>query len=579
MTTQSLIPKALLQGGKYRIVKVLGQGSFGITYLAEHTYLGKKVAIKEFFMKELNSRADDGSITGMSGSSLSHDYCQKFKKEAVNLSKLDHPNIVRVTDMFAENGTFYYVMDFIDGQNLNDYIKKHRVSEDEAVKIIKCVAEALAYMHDARQMLHLDLKPGNIMRRNSDGHILLIDFGLSKHYNKKGVPDTSTTIGLGTSGYAPVEQANQARNGEFRATIDIYALGATLYKLLTGETPPEASVLVSDDQYVESNLRARNVSQYVVDAAVNAMRPSVYERTQTVREFLKDLEVRQGDEETVIAGTPTKVEPPKKSGKPKKYAIAAVVLVVLVIVGVWICGSRCTGAVKMPLYSQTFTVNGVSFDMMRVEADSFTMGATPEQGNAGGAVTDHQVTLTKNYYLGKTEVTQALWVAVMGSNPSYFQGGNLPVENVSWNDCQNFISKLNAATGRNFRLPTEAEWEFAARGGKNSQYYQYSGSDNLDDVAWYGEENGKTHDVATKQPNELGIYDMSGNVWEWCSDWYGDYSGDTQCDPMGPEGGISRVRHGGSWYVDAELCRCSYRGSSAPEFCSPNLGLRLALSE
>ena len=270
--------------GTYKIEKVLGQGSFGITYLAEHTNLGKKVAIKEFFMKELNSRGEDGSITGMSDSSLSQNYCQKFKKEAINLSRLDHPNIVRVTDSFSENGTFYYVMDFIEGQNLNDYIKSHYIDEAEAVSIIKSVADALIYMHEEKHMLHLDLKPGNVMRRN-DGHIFLIDFGLSKHYSTDGQPETSTTIGLGTAGYAPIEQGNKAKNGEFRPTIDVYALGATFYKLLTRETPPPASDLVSDDELLENKLREKGVSDNLIKVVTEAMCPNVRRRTQSIREF------------------------------------------------------------------------------------------------------------------------------------------------------------------------------------------------------------------------------------------------------------------------------------------------------
>lgn len=282
---QQLTQGTLLHGGTYKIEKILGQGSFGITYLAEHTNLGKKVAIKEFFMKELNSRGEDGSITGMSDSSLSQNYCQKFKKEAINLSRLDHPNIVRVTDSFSENGTFYYVMDFIEGQNLNDYVKSHYIDETEAVSIIKSVADALIYMHEEKHMLHLDLKPGNVMRRNSDGHVFLIDFGLSKHYSTDGQPETSTTIGLGTAGYAPIEQGNKAKNGEFRPTIDVYALGATFYKLLTRETPPPASDLVSDDELLENKLREKGVSDNLIKVVTEAMCPNVRKRTQSVREF------------------------------------------------------------------------------------------------------------------------------------------------------------------------------------------------------------------------------------------------------------------------------------------------------
>ncbi|WP_337949515.1 formylglycine-generating enzyme family protein [Prevotella sp.] len=225
--------------------------------------------------------------------------------------------------------------------------------------------------------------------------------------------------------------------------------------------------------------------------------------------------------------------------------------------------------------------DGISIDMVRVEAGTFTMGATPEMENPwDGEKPTHQVTLTNDYYIGKYEVTQALWQAVMSNNPSYFKGDNLPVEKVSWNDCQEFISKLNTITGKTFRLPTEAEWEYAARGGKKSRGYQYSGSNNLSDVAWYVDNSGsKTHAVGSKQANELGIYDMSGNVWEWCQDWYGKYSSSSQTNPTGANSGSYRVYRGGCWGGNTWICRSSYRYSYAPGFSNDSLGLRLVLSE
>ncbi len=234
---------------------------------------------------------------------------------------------------------------------------------------------------------------------------------------------------------------------------------------------------------------------------------------------------------------------------------------------------------------QTFTVNGVSFVMVEVKGGTFTMGATSEQG--GDAYDDekpaHSVTLS-SYHIGETEVTQELWKAVMGSNPSKFYGANRPVERVSWDDSQEFIRKLNAKTGKNFRLPTEAEWEYAARGGSRSQHYKYSGSNTIGNVAWYFDNryydnnmDNTTHDVATKRANELGIYDMSGNVWEWCSDWYGDYSSSSQTNPQGPISGSIRVFRGGGWNDYARLCRVSYRPGRSPDFRYYLLGLRLAL--
>lgn len=222
------------------------------------------------------------------------------------------------------------------------------------------------------------------------------------------------------------------------------------------------------------------------------------------------------------------------------------------------------------------------YKMIYVSGGSFNMGATSEQGSDAydNEKPVHKVTLN-DYYIGQTEVTQALWQAVMGNNPSKFKGDNLPVESVSWNDCQEFLEKLNAKTGRTFRLPTEAQWEFAARGGNNSRDYKYSGSNYPDDVAWYdGNSLNKTHNVATKQANELGIYDMSGNVYEWCYDWYGsDYYKNSDTDnPRGAYTGSSRVDRGGSWIYNARFCRSSCRISSgAPTLRSSNLGLRLAL--
>ena len=252
-----------------------------------------------------------------------------------------------------------------------------------------------------------------------------------------------------------------------------------------------------------------------------------------------------------------------------------------------------------------YTVNGVTFKMVQVEGGTFTMGATAEQGSEAGENENppHQVTLS-SFSIGQTEVTQELWQVVMGSNPSWFNGyGNSdyssyhsdtnygtnlqrPVEKVSWDDCQQFITKLSQMTGKNFRLLTEAEWEYAARGGSLSQGYKYSGSNNIDDVAWYydnsyalGSSNLDfgTHTVATKQPNELGIYDMSGNVLEWCQDWYGSYSADSQTNPTGPATGSGRVSRGGSWIDSAGGCRVSYRGRRSADFRSFNYGLRLAL--
>ena len=229
-----------------------------------------------------------------------------------------------------------------------------------------------------------------------------------------------------------------------------------------------------------------------------------------------------------------------------------------------------------PLTNRTFTTNGVNFTMVGVQGGTFQMGSNDGDNDEKPV---HSVTLG-SYYIGQTEVTQALWTAVMGSNPSYFEGDNLPVEQVSWNDCQTFIRNLNQLTGEHFRLPTEAEWEYAAQGGRHSRGFIYSGNTNIDYVAWYtSNSSGKTHPVAQKQANELDIYDMSGNVYEWCQDWCGDYSSSAQTNPKGPSSDSYRVCRGGSWLNGAWNCRTACRGNLTPSLTHYYLGFRLALSE
>ena len=232
---------------------------------------------------------------------------------------------------------------------------------------------------------------------------------------------------------------------------------------------------------------------------------------------------------------------------------------------------------------KTYTVGGVTFGMIYVQGGTFTMGHKNDKiGPGEESTTLHNVTLD-SYWIGQTEVTEGLWKAVMGRNPClYRKGDKCPVEYVSWDDCIAFINKLNDLTGEIFRLPTEAEWEFAACGGNQSHGYRYSGSNNIDDVGWYSLNSGKytkmqqKHPVAKKQPNELGIYDMSGNVWEWCHDWASEYTSSSQTNPTGPSSGEERILRGGGFlYIDG-ACSVSNRSSQPPSRRDYNLGLRLA---
>lgn len=233
--------------------------------------------------------------------------------------------------------------------------------------------------------------------------------------------------------------------------------------------------------------------------------------------------------------------------------------------------------------------DGISIEMVKVEAGTFVMGATREgmryEKMDKKELPAHKVSLTKEYFIGKFEVTQLLWNTIMENNPSKNKGEKLPVEQVSWNDCQIFIAKLNRITGRKFRLPTEAEWEYAARGGNKSKGYLYSGSDIAEAVAWYNAVSGRrigsghSHKVGAKHANELGLFDMSANVYEWCQDFWVEYNNQEQIDPVGPQKGINHVYRGGSWYTDVYKCYPSWRDYGNPDLRRDDLGFRLALSE
>ena len=647
---------AMLMGGKYRIVKKLGQGGFGITYLAEHVVLRKRVAIKEFFFQQFCER-DDGTshvtVPTVGNRELVEKFRRKFVKEAQLIaSKLSHPSIVGVTDVFDENGTSYYVMDYIEGRSSSDIIKERgRIGEAEAIAIIDSVCRALAYVH-SRNINHLDIKPGNIMVEAETGNVVLIDFGVAKQYDAAtGEATTTTPVGR-SHGYSPLEQYKVGGVSQFSPESDIYALGATLYKMLTGTTPPEAGDVAQDGLPPIPS----DISASVRRAITAAMSTAKKDRPHTVAEFLdilhgktaggEETEVeekkpkqKQDDIEVIViddgkgnsgnngnnegrasgssaSGHNSHPQPqPEPAPQPQRRkwlpwvvaaGVAAVVFAAIMLLRPQpeppsqpqvqqqpqqqppaqqptqpVQQQQEQQPVEHQPESERPQSNLPEIEMVWVSGGTFTMGATSEQGSDAfdSEKPAHSVTLS-GYYIGKYEVTQAQWKAVMGNNPSYFKGDNLPVEQVSWNDVQEFIRKLNQQTGKSYRLPTEAEWEYAARGGSNSRGYKYSGSNNIGSVAWYdGNSGNTTHAVGTKSPNELGIYDMSGNVYEWCQDWYGSsyYSNSPQRNPQGPASGSDRVCRGGSWIYSARGFRVSFRDYYSPVIRSYDLGFRLVL--
>ena len=666
---QQLQPGTTLQGGKYKIEKVLGQGGFGITYLAEQTMLGRKVAIKEFFLKEYCDRAESTSAVtfgSTGGRELTNRMRDKFVKEARNLAKLKHPNIVKVIDIFEENNTAYYIMEYCEGGSLADKVKREGyLSEPVATRYICQMASALAYLHE-RQMNHLDVKPANIMLNEGD-EAVLIDFGLSKQYDDAGNQTSTTPVGI-SEGYAPMEQYKQGGVQEFSPETDIYALGATFYKLLTGITPPSASD-VNEDGLPVDLLKAKAVSEKAIAVICRAMESRKKDRTKDVRDFSEKLRTtgesgiahsrivsnsevpspHTADDATVTFNQ-IQIQPTVKGGgtkmqfdsstkdshirttvkKPRQkkrkrlwsWVLFSIMGIILLFIVLFMIGLNSINEeekqweedfeteleerkanpsyykdLEQDISSRSFIVKDqVAFEMMKVEAGTFTMGGSDEmtkaiQEYADSAVLDtddytdvpleelpaFSVQLPHNFYISKNEVTQMLWWVVMGTNPSSSQGDEKPVDQVSWNDCQKFIKKLNQLTGQNFRLPTEAEWEYAARGGKNSQHTAYSGSSNIHKVAWFkGNSNGKMADVQLLEANELGICDMSGGVAEWVEDAYSEYC-DEYDNPSHPTD-YHVVR--GGWFGSCALdCRVSCRRALPPSNKSRGVGFRLVLSE
>jgi len=282
---QHLKPETTLQGGKYRIERVLGQGGFGITYLAAQTSLQRLVAIKEFFMKDYCNRDEvtrTVSTPSTGSNKLVELYKKKFIKEARNLARLNHPNIVSVIDVFEENGTVYYVMPYLAGGSLQDYVKAHgTLSETMAMKFVKQIANALKYMHIEEHICHYDVKPANILL-DDKGNAVLIDFGISKNYDTAGHETTMTPVGL-SEGYAPIEQYQQNVE-EFSPVSDVYALGATLYFLLHGKRPVSAVYRASGTALIMS----KQLSQGIKDIINASMKISKRERAKNVDVFLKE---------------------------------------------------------------------------------------------------------------------------------------------------------------------------------------------------------------------------------------------------------------------------------------------------
>lgn len=331
MTNSSVLPVGTVLQGRvyaYKIVKVLGQGAFGITYLASTKMHGPlndinvQVAVKEFFAKDLDSRAKDGSVMERTVGGFAQKYAVAFQHESGKLSKLKHDGIVKVLEAFEANGTYYYSMEYLPCGSLDEMVKGKGIPEEQALFLFRQVCESVAFMH-ADKMMHLDIKPKNIML-DIEGHPVLIDFGLSKQYAKDGEPETTSTIGQGTPGYAPIEQAYAHSESVFQSGFDIYALGGTLYKMLTGKTPPTADIILNAG-FKEDELLKKTVSPDTISLIRKAMAPVSKDRFPDMKSFLQAINAlgvpevgpaEDPDDETVVITKPNPGSKPEPDTDP-----------------------------------------------------------------------------------------------------------------------------------------------------------------------------------------------------------------------------------------------------------------------
>lgn len=566
---------------RYALKRKLGRGGMGEVWLAEDTELEEEVALK--FLPEV-ARTDPGALDDL-------------RRETRKSRRLTHPNIVRVHDFLVDQVFAAISMEYIEGKTLTELRleKTNKVFEIEDVKsIVFQACDALGYAHEKAKIVHRDLKPANLMV-DTEGDLKITDFGISA-----SITDTVTRVSvqLSSSGTPVYMSPQQMMGDDPSVSDDVYSLGATLYELFTGKPPfYTGNILLQVQSKVPPKLSDRRAALNVsgdslpecIEACVSLClfkeqkgRPNsmtdlyaVFEGTHHSPEDDNELEHEKSSKKLerkselegyLAADDRLKARGPVSKGEEKYLSNLE-------------SGDTC------PVEGKEWMVPHLNLEMVWIGPGEFVMGSPmSERGRCENEI-QHTVCITKGYWLGKYPVTQAQWRAVVESDQNELNGAkqlNFPVEKISWEEAMSFCQELSACernVGRlthslEYCLPTEAEWEYACRAGINAD----SSGLSLSTFGWNGENSkGKTHPVGEKRPNGWGVYDMHGNVSEWCSDWFGDYPRKRVLDPMGPPKGSGRVIRGGSWSSSARYCRAASRYSAKPADRLGNLGFRLCL--
>ena len=639
-----IVEEGMLIGDRYRIETLLGEGGMGRVFLATDLELGEKPFALKFLPQELSR--DPAAL-------------QDLRREMQIAMQLNDDHIVRLFNFETVEGYRFLKMEYVDGPTLADLLFRKReqgatFTVDELLPLVRQICSALEYAH-GRQVVHRDLKPGNVMV-NSRGEAKLMDLGIARV-----VQDTMSRVSnrprTGTLVYMSPEQHRGDRAIDGRS--DLYSLGCTVYELLSGR-PPFFEGNLAYQHLSQSPEPLRSVPAWVNEAVLRALAKDPDDRFGSAMEFYEELtggparkreaarekeaaearareaaqraaaeKAKAEEEARRAAKAKARKEAAQRAGEKAKREAAQRAAERArreakedarrkrepKVYTEWPFDAReakrrqqeTAEALGLPVETEVDLGKGAKMACVLIPAGKFLMGSPEAEEERSNNETQHRVSISKPFYVGKYQVTQTQWEAVTGENPSHFKGEQNPVEKVSWDDCQEFIKKLNARVGSarlsafsgaseeraearttslDFALPTEAQWEYACRAGTETPFH--TGQTLSTDEANYdgnfpyragakGESRKETISVGTLAGNAWGLYDMHGNVWGWCQDWYRNYPDGEVVDPTGPEEGSLRVRRGGSWGNDARDCRSACRHWHTPDYRNDNLGCRLLL--
>ncbi|RAM51933.1 MAG: protein kinase [Hapalosiphonaceae cyanobacterium JJU2] len=611
-----MLPADTILRSRYKIITLLGKGGFGETYLAEDLDIPTNPKPKRV-VKLLSPQNRNPQVLQFAK--------DLFDREAEILYRLGQlsEQIPTLFAHFEENGEFYLVQEFVDGHDLSTELTPGKqLSEAEVVKLLKDILEVLAVVHQ-HKIIHRDIKPQNIMRRRQDGKLVLIDFGAVKEIQGMTISQgqITSTVCIGTPGYMPNEQAK----GKPNLCSDVYAVGMLGIQALTGISPHQ---LPEDSTTGEVIWRQwANVGDRLAGILTNMVRSNHGQRYQTATEALQVLSpppppppppvprrkmiqtlglvgagfglaivgeqliFKKSEQNPGVSETPG-FSPPTSSPTPKQLPTSqglSLQTFQFETVTVDESGNITKRDNHQAKYFVEDLGNGVTLEMVQIPGGKFLMGSPPgEAGRNDDEGPQHEVTVP-DFFMGKYEVTQAQYQAIMDNNPSNFKGDKRPVERVSWNDAVKFCEELSEKTGRIYRLPSEAKWEYAARAGTITPFYfgetittalaNYDGNYTYGSAP-KGEYRKQTTDVGNFPPNSFGLYDMCGNIWEWCLDEYNNsYEGaPTDGSPWIKNNGENiKLLRGGSWTYEQRNCRYAIRFSHFPDDRFFDVGFRLVV--